>query len=121
MIGWTAAWAVLLAALMPTVAHAWALGSGSGTAWMEVCTTQGSKWVASDTALDGGSAPGAAHAAESCPYCSLHVPVLGFPPAEPANLPAVSRALVPPAAFLAAPRTLHAWLSTQPRAPPPVS
>lgn len=111
---WIAALAFLLAALAPTISHA------VGSSWVEICTAQGSKWVQADDGGDAGQ-PDAAHTLEHCPYCSLHVPTLGVPP-TPEVLPSL---LAPtdelPLAFLAAPRTLHAWVRAQPRAPPFVS
>jgi hypothetical protein len=111
---WIAALAVLLAALAPALSHA------MGSSWVEVCTFEGSKWVQVDAGDDTG-APSASHTFEHCPFCSLHVPTPGVPPASTV-LPLV---LAPtdefPLAFLAAPRTLHAWVSAQPRAPPSAS
>ena len=111
---WIAALAVLLAALAPAISHA------MGSSWVEVCTVQGSKWVPVDDGGDAGQTD-PAHALEHCPYCSLQLPALAVPPVTP-QLPLV---VAPtdefPLAFLAAPRTLHAWVSAQPRAPPLVS
>lgn len=108
---WVAVLAVLMAALAPALSHA------MGSSWVEICTVQGSKWVQVDEGGDNG-APTSTHPFEHCPYCTLHVPVLGIPPV-PVTLPLL---LAPtdefPLAFLAAPRTLHAWVSAQPRAPP---
>lgn len=107
--------AILLASLAPTLSHA--LASGSGSNWIEVCTIQGSKWVAADE--DGSErAPASAHTFDHCPYCSLHAPTLGLPPVAGLILLPPHRAHELPTAFLAAPRTLHAWVSAQPRAPP---
>jgi hypothetical protein len=112
---WFAALAILLASLAPSLSHA--LASASGTDWIEICTTQGSKWIA--TGEDGSErAPAAVHVLDHCPYCSVHAPAFGLPPAnDSAQLPA-RLAYEFPLAFLAAPRTLHAWVSAQPRAPP---
>ena len=107
--------AVLLASLVPSLSHA--LGSGAGASWVEICTPQGAKWINAD---DDGSqrAPAMAHVLDHCPCCSLHTPALGLPPAVSlAHLP-LRLALEVPLAFLAAPRSLHAWVSAQPRAPP---
>lgn len=109
---------VLLASLAPSLSHA--LGAAQGPSWVEICTAQGSKWVQGDSADSGESknAPAAAHLLEHCPYCSIHTPALGLPPTPlvvPLDLG--HEAEVPPA-FLAAPRTSHAWVSAQPRAPP---
>lgn len=109
---------VLLASLAPSLSHA--LGATQGASWVEICTAQGSKWVDGDSADSGGSksAPASAHPLEHCPYCSIHMPALGVPP-TPVVVP---RDVGPesefPHAFLAAPRTSHAWVSAQPRAPP---
>jgi Protein of unknown function (DUF2946) len=112
---WIAILAVLLASLAPTLAHAFR--SDAGVSWIEVCTTQGAKWIqAGDDTPE--RAPATAHVIDHCPYCSLHTPTLALPPTAtpaPALLPLSHE--VPPA-FLAAPRTLHAWVSAQPRAPP---
>lgn len=111
---WVATLAVLLAALAPTVSFA--LGSRLGASWVEVCTVAGSKWV---NAGEGEpAAPAASHVFEHCHFCSIHTPAIGMPPAPLAQLPIVDAAAVVPPAFLTAPRTLHAWASAQPRAPP---
>jgi hypothetical protein len=112
---WIAALAVLLAALAPAVSHA--LGSSLGEGWVLVCTAQGAKWVQPGD----DSTPVTSPSVEHCPYCTLHTPTIGMPPAPPAVLPAVDAATFVPPAFLAAPRTLHAWASAQPRAPPALS
>lgn len=114
---WIASLAILLASLAPSLSQA--LASASGTSWIAVCTTQGSKWIQS--AADGSErAPGSVHVVDHCPYCSLHAPTLGLPPATDLVLLPLRRCREVVAAFLAAPRTLHAWVSAQPRAPPPV-
>jgi hypothetical protein len=118
LTGWIAVLAVLLASLAPALSHA--LGGSNGASWVEVCSTQGSRWVQSDPDEPGG-APVQAHLLEHCPYCSIHAPALGLPPV-PERTP-----LEPglkdefPLAFLAAPRTPHAWVSAQPRGPPRLS
>jgi hypothetical protein len=115
LISWIAALAVLLAAVAPAASHA--LASATGTPWVQVCTAQGSKWIpfAEDPTEQ---APASAHVLDHCPYCSLQTPALGLPPAPPQLLPLDRRGLELPLAFLSAPRTLHAWVSAQPRAPP---
>lgn len=115
LTSWIAALAILLASLAPTLSHA--LASATGTNWIEICTTQGSRWI---QAGDDGTerAPAFAHLLEHCPYCSLHAPALGLPPVPAlVHLP-LQLSHAEPLAFLSAPRTLHAWVSAQPRAPP---
>ncbi len=111
---WIAALAILLVSLAPALGQAWA---AKGSSWMEVCTAQGAKWV---QAGEQGSTPELppGHLFDHCPYCSLHAPALGLPP--PAGLvhQLLRLGTEVPTAFLAAPRSLHAWVSAQPRAPP---
>ena len=112
---WIAALAILLASLAPSMSHA--LGAVQPASWIEVCTTQGSKWVV--PGKDGSErAPALAHVLEHCPYCSVHAPALGLPPALDSVLVPSRLAHEVPLAFLASPRTQHAWVSARPRAPP---
>ena len=113
---WMAVLALLMAALAPAISHA--LGATTATSWTEVCTSQGSKWVQRDAAPSDDSAPVTEHALEHCPYCSLHQHDVGIAPSPLRALPAAELAHTVPQAFLTAPRTLHAWVSAQPRAPP---
>ncbi len=118
---WLALVAVLALALMPTLSHALTFARGDTVAWAEVCTPQGLKVVAVDGRdAEAPAAPVniAAHL-EHCPFCKLSShDALPLPPA----LPAVAEPLPPgpflPPLWLQAPRTLHAWASAQPRAPP---
>ena len=105
--------AVLLLSFAPLVSQA--LGPEQYGAWVEICSANGAKWVKADA--DTPSAPKSAHALEHCPYCAVHVSALGMPPATPLLMPEAARFDVPQA-FLAAPFTLHAWRSAQPRGPP---
>jgi hypothetical protein len=97
-----------------------ALVSGAGSNWVEICTTQGSKRIAVDE--DGSErAPASTHTLDHCPCCSLYAPTLGLPPATTLlQLPSQQVEQVPQS-FLLAPRTLHAWVGTHPRAPPLIS
>ncbi len=112
---WIAALAVLLGALAPALSHA--LASTQGKQWIEICTSSGSKWVKlSDDGTDEQPLP--AHSLEHCPFCSLHLPAPGLPPAPLSLTLPLRLSHEVPLAFLSAPRTLHAWVSAQPRAPP---
>lgn len=114
-----AAWIALCAMLMATLAPAVSQALGSGPSWIEVCTAQGSRWVASaDDDASSTPKPSGEHLLEHCPYCSLHTPALGLPPSPMRMLPADPLGRAVPQAFLSAPRTLHAWVRAQPRAPP---
>jgi hypothetical protein len=116
---WIAVLAVLMAALAPALSQAF--GSGVSSAWLEICTVEGSKWVQAGAAPADDSSPSAEHTLEHCPYCTLQVPHLGLPPSALASVPTPDLAHAVPLAFLAAPRRLHAWVSAQPRAPPTLS
>jgi hypothetical protein len=116
---WIAVLAVLIAALAPAISHA--LRDQGKVSWVEVCTAQGSMWFKGAIDSKGDSMPGLGHTLDHCPYCSLHGNVAGVLPASLQGLPAPALAQAVPHAFLAARRTLHAWMSAQPRAPPPVS
>ena len=111
---WIAALAILLSALAPALSHA--LAADGGASWVEICTTQGSKWIQAEDGSEG--APASTHVLDHCPYCSLHAPTLGLPPTGLVGPLPLQLSHEVPLAFLFAPRTLHAWLSAQPRAPP---
>lgn len=115
LTSWIAVLAILLASLAPALSHA--LATATGTSWVEICTTQGSKWI--QAGEDGSErSPASAHVLDHCPFCSLHAPTLGLPPATLLGQLPLQLSHEVPRAFLFAPRTLHAWLSAQPRAPP---
>ena len=104
-------------ALAPAISHA--LASKNGASWTEVCTSAGAKWInAGGDTSDESPVPSGAHPLEHCPYCSLHANAIAVPTAPAAAVPVLLPAHDLPIAFLAAPRTLHAWVSAQPRAPP---
>lgn len=120
LVSWIACAAILMGTLAPILTHAFERSPGSG--WVEVCTAMGAQWV--DTAYGTPQAPvkaPAEHAQQHCPYCSSHVPALGMPPATlPVLVLPLSRDGLP-GLFLLAPRTLFAWSTAQPRAPPSLS
>lgn len=120
LTAWIAVLAILMGAFAPSVSHA--LGSKGEASFIEVCTSLGAKWVEQESSSTQQVPPsGDAQVSEHCPYCSIHANTLAVPPAPWALAldPALPELL--PTAFLAAPRTLHAWLSAQPRAPPSLS
>jgi hypothetical protein len=114
---WTALLAVLAAALMPALSHAFAPGKDA-TKWIEVCSTTGPMSI--EVPADGPGFPKAPKASDfdHCPACSAQAAPAAILPATLAALllPAPSEP-VPPL-FLHAPRPLFAWTSAQPRAPP---
>jgi hypothetical protein len=125
---WIALVAILVMALLPTLSHARAHAQGQGAGgWAEVCTPQGPKRIAvdangklADTVIDTAEDSANADAVhlQHCPLCALSLDAPVLPPAAPAALPLALTSDASPAAFLHAPRTLHAWRSAQPRGPP---
>ena len=114
---WTAVFAVLMGALAPTIAQAMH-GRGDPDRF-SICTQAGSKSSAPDAAAPGGkeSAPGAPHACEPCPCCSLHAAGLGMPPA-PFEPPALPLAHAVHWRYSAATPMLDRWSDALSRGPP---
>lgn len=120
LVSWIASCAILLAALVPALSHA--VQSDAPEGWTEICTITGAKLVK----LDGGTTDpsstdpenAVSHAFKQCQYCAMHGDHLGLPPTASPMLDRPSLQLAQPALFLHAPRTLFAWASAQPRAPP---
>ncbi|MDP1690933.1 MAG: DUF2946 domain-containing protein [Burkholderiaceae bacterium] len=108
-------------AWVPAVSRALAAPQGP-SAWAEVCTPQGTKFVTPDRgSTDAGvPSPLAVHL-DHCPFCWLGSSLPGAPaPVAQAPMPvSLSHAL--PVLFLHGPRTLHAWTGVQARAPPVLS
>ncbi len=112
--GWLAALAILWAAMVPFLTHAWAAGSGSS--WVEVCGTQGSKWVKVE-AQDGDDQPSWLQMLAHCDHYLNQLPSLSTWPVsawslEPQGLRAGSTG------FRSWQAASFAWTVAQPRAPP---
>lgn len=116
MVSWTACFAILLMALAPTISHA--VRGDAPTGWAEICSVTGAKLISLDDTASSQPDSGEAQALAHCPYCSLHSSTPGMPPAPPAGLAPMPLGFELPELFLLAPRTLFAWASAQPRAPP---
>lgn len=120
---WVACFAILLAALAPSVSHAVAAAKGSGSPWLEICTTVGTRYVrvAQDhNPVSPVPAQETLHF-EHCPFCLTHAVSLGLPPADAFILPAGIGGHAFPFLFYQSPRPLFAWGAAQPRAPPAIS
>ncbi len=111
--------AMLSLSLLPAVAHALNLAQGDNMALSEICTPQGTQWVGLDGQPVSDDTPmtGVEHL-DDCPYCARASSAAGLPPALPVLLLAPSAGTSAPPLFFRAPRTLFAWASAQPRAPP---
>ena len=113
---WLALVALLALALMPTIARALAFAHGDAS-WAEVCTTQGLRLTAVAQTGDEAPAAGRGHL-DHCAFCALSAGAAPLPSTAAAVLPLSPQTVAPPPLFLHAPRTLFAWGSAQPRAPP---
>ncbi|HWT71228.1 MAG TPA: DUF2946 domain-containing protein [Oxalicibacterium sp.] len=115
---WIASFAILLAALAPSISHAVAAAKNMPNGWTEICTVAGAKLVKLD---DAPSKPAPTHKMshfEHCPFCLSHAVSLGMPPDATIAIPSLEGTHILPPLFYHAPRPLFAWSTAQPRAPP---
>jgi hypothetical protein len=118
---WIASFAILLAALAPSISHAVAAAKNIPNGWTEICTVAGAKLVKLD---DTSSKQAPTHKMshfEHCPFCLSHAVALGLPSGVDIVMPVVDGTSVFPVLFYQASHPLFAWVATQPRAPPAVS
>lgn len=116
---WLAMLALVLAALAPTLAQAVVAGSDRSD-WVQICSATGMVWVQADQAAgDMESAP-LADMGMQCPWCSLHSPATGLPPALGSGVAAAAPASLPQAVTAAAP-PVGVWIAAPARAPPFIS
>lgn len=114
LIASIAALAILLGPLSPAFARA--LAADQGGEWVQICTMQGMKTVQLD--IGDGDPSTLGGSTDVCPFCAGHGPQSAPPPVVAAVILVRIPAEPVPIAFLDAPRTLHAWVTAQPRAPP---
>jgi hypothetical protein len=118
---WIACFAILLAALAPSISQAVANAKQeSGSGWAEICSVAGIRFVQvdDDGAADGKSG-GKAMQMEHCAFCSTHAGSVGLPPTSPVvPLPVASGTAIFPALYYQSPSPLFIWSTAQSRAPP---
>jgi Protein of unknown function (DUF2946) len=123
---------VAFAALVPALANAFGVNNMGPMAWIELCSAQGTKRIAVDSAgdpivsgapVDGAdkSRQAAAHMGEHCPFCHIEHTPAALPPALPPTVPQTQAHQAFPALFYAAKRPMHAWAPALARAPPALS
>jgi hypothetical protein len=115
LTSWLAVFAILLAALAPTVSRALAASGWDG--WVEICSSAGPAFVKLPDAGKPAQKDGVASHLDNCPFCGNHAAAAGLPPSE-VVLPSSAARDVLPELFYRAPSPLFAWASSQPRAPP---
>lgn len=118
---WIACFAILLAALAPSISQAVANAKQeSGSGWAEICSVAGIRFVQVD---DDGAADeksgGKAMQMEHCAFCSTHAGSVGLPPTSPVlPLLVASGTAIFPALYYQSPSPLFIWSTAQSRAPP---
>lgn len=131
LIAWIASLAILLNALVPTVAHALTFWAGIPPLVIEVCSTEGRKLIKLDqldgskatknqaTSKTGQSDNSKAKSGEHCPYCLTHSGSFGLPvDASASTLVVPARNADYPSLFYRSHSPLFAWAIANPRAPP---
>ena len=117
---WIACFAILLAALAPSISQAVANAKQeSGSGWAEICSVAGIRFVQVDAgATDDGKSAGKAMQMEHCAFCSTHAGSVGLPPSPIMPLPVASGTAIFPALYYQSPAQLFIWSTAQSRAPP---
>jgi len=115
---WIASFAILLAALAPSISHAVAAAKNAPNGWAEICTVTGAKLVKLDHTSSQHAPTHKMSHFEHCPFCLSHAVNLGMPPDATIAIPLLEGTHVLPPLFYHAPRPLFAWAAAQPRAPP---
>lgn len=73
---WIASFAILMAAWAPAVSQAMVAAGLGGADWVEVCTSQGMRWVSVDQTSDESQEV----LAGACAYCFTHCASFGLTP-----------------------------------------
>jgi hypothetical protein len=117
---WIACFAILMAALAPSLSHALSAMRSGDAGWAEICSTNGVKNVkVAGVELPGSDAPAQSGIhLEHCPYCLVHADVPTLPATVALVLPLNPDSPAYPSLFYQSPRPLFLWSSAQSRAPP---
>ena len=135
LVLWLALLLALFGALAPTVSHAlnWARGGNAGL--MEVCTSNGPRWMALGSVQADTTLPGAANSLEAdgsgdpasavvfvhCPFCLLSAERAAPPPQAGFYLPMVIGTATAPEGWQASFISVSLALMPPPRGPPHLS
>ncbi|TNC77688.1 DUF2946 domain-containing protein [Janthinobacterium lividum] len=117
---WIACFAILLAALAPSISQAVANAKQeSGSGWAEICSVAGIRFVQIDGLAADEKSGGKAMQMEHCAFCSTHAGSVGLPPTSPVlPLLVASGTAIFPSLYYQSPAPLFMWSTAQSRAPP---
>lgn len=117
-VAWIACFAMLFAALAPSVAHA--MSASRGEVWAEVCSVAGPKFVKTSAGLDAAADTVKQQTLhlEHCPFCATHAGSFALPPGPSFSMPLLDTPQSHPFLFYRSPRPLSIWTAAQSRAPP---
>lgn len=118
---WILSLAFLLGSLAPVISQAIWQSDLREAPWAELCTALRDDAGSTADGKAGSHLPNdwLAHLHEHCPFCVLHAPLAGLPPALPFQLALLQQSAAElPFLFLNAPVVLFVWRTAQPRAPP---
>lgn len=115
---WIACFAMLFAALAPSISHA--LSMSRGETWTEVCSVGGAKLVQVSVAQGDIADPAREDAIhlEHCPFCATHAGSLALLPPAGFTILLIETHQTHPFLFFRSPHPLPIWTDAQSRAPP---
>jgi hypothetical protein len=114
---WLGCFAILLAALAPSISHALAFANQSNSFATEICTAEGLQSMGMYESHDSSPTQHDLHF-EDCPFCSTHAASAGLVPSPEWVLPFSEGMSIRPALFYQSPHPLFIWAAAQSRAPP---
>jgi hypothetical protein len=120
LVAWIAALAILLSFVAPSISLAIAANETGTSALIEVCSTNGIKFVRVADDRDGKSGTPSAppsHAGH-CPFCCTHSGSFGLPPSGTPSMALVGGHQHFTSTASVSPLSARVWQSAQPRAPP---
>ena len=117
---WIAMFAILLAALAPTLARALSAAQQQAQPWVEICTVAGMQIAYQGAPLKGPGEHDAA-AFKHCPLCLTHAGQYALAGAACVAWPASTAGIGWVPAFFAIPPFRFIRVAAQPRAPPAAS
>jgi hypothetical protein len=115
---WIACFAILFAALAPSISHA--MAASFGETWAEICSVAGPKLVkvAIDETVSADPMSEKITHFEHCPFCATHGGSFALLSGSSISIPQLEPVSTHPFLFFQAPSPLPIWTSAQSRAPP---